>query len=297
MDQRSICLFLAMKGLSASEVHKGLVAVLGLEVIASSTVAGYLWQRQFPAIFPEPSDEPPTTIIDDGILEAINKQSFSSVRKLAKLTCIPTRTVCRRLTGSLGLVLNHLRCVPYTSTDSRKDPRVTLSYQPLLQLLSITHQGWHFVITPDESWFYLSTDHEQIWLRADQESPERPKHTIQDKKMMVTIAWNPLGFHLVEVPPKGKSVNAEYDRDNILTEPIRFRPEAGERHLVIHADNGRPHTAEEFCASCAEMDCGPPHIRRTPPISRHQTSSSSLMFRIPCKDSYLDQVRSCFPHS
>jgi hypothetical protein len=88
MDQGSICLFLAMRGLSASEVHNELVAELALEVIASSAVTRHLSQRQFPAISPEPSDEPPTTIIDDGILEAINKQSFSSVRKLAKLSCI-----------------------------------------------------------------------------------------------------------------------------------------------------------------------------------------------------------------
>jgi hypothetical protein len=41
MDQRSICLFLAMKGLSAREVHSELVAVLGLDVIGYSTVTRY----------------------------------------------------------------------------------------------------------------------------------------------------------------------------------------------------------------------------------------------------------------
>jgi hypothetical protein len=86
-------------------------------------------------------------------------------------------------------------------TDPQKPQRVTLSNQRLLELLSIKHHGWHFVITLDESWFYLSTDHEQIWLQADQEPPERAKHTIQDKKTMVTIAWNPLEFHLVEALP------------------------------------------------------------------------------------------------
>jgi hypothetical protein len=77
MDQRSICLFLAMKGLSAREVHSELVPVLGFDVIGSSAVTRSPRQRQFPAIFPEPSDEPPTTIIDDAILEALSKQSFS----------------------------------------------------------------------------------------------------------------------------------------------------------------------------------------------------------------------------
>jgi hypothetical protein len=112
MDQPSICLFLALKGLSARDVHIELVAVLGLDVIGSSTVTRYLPQRGFPVIFPKPSDEPPTTIIDGAILEAVHKQPFSSLRELAKLTCIPATPVHRQLTKSLRLVLKHLRGIP-----------------------------------------------------------------------------------------------------------------------------------------------------------------------------------------
>jgi hypothetical protein len=111
MDQRSICLFLAIKGLSARDVHNKLVAVLGPDAIASSTVTNYRRQRQFPAISSEASDEPPTSMIDDAILDAFDKQSFSSVRELAKLACIPTSSVYRHLTRSLGFVVKHLRWV------------------------------------------------------------------------------------------------------------------------------------------------------------------------------------------
>jgi hypothetical protein len=76
------------------------------------------------------------------------------------------------------------------------------------ELLSIKHHSWHFVITLDESWFYPSTDHDQLWLHADQEPPERDNHTIQDKKNMMTIAWNALGFHLVEALPPARGFNA-----------------------------------------------------------------------------------------
>jgi hypothetical protein len=98
MDERSFCLFLAIKGLSAREVHSELVAVLGLDVIGDSTVSRYLRQQQFLATSPEPSNEPRTIIIEDAILEALDKQPFSSLRELAKLTCISTTTVCRHLT-------------------------------------------------------------------------------------------------------------------------------------------------------------------------------------------------------
>jgi hypothetical protein len=39
---------------------------------------------------------------------------------------------------------------------------------------------------------------------------------IQDQKIIVTIAWNPLGFPLVVALPKECIFNAEYYRDNIL---------------------------------------------------------------------------------
>jgi hypothetical protein len=139
----------------------------------------------------------------------------------------------------------------------------------LLQLLSIKHHGSHFVITLAESWFYLSTDHEQIWLRSDEEPPERAKHTIDGKRIMVTIACNPLGFRFVEALRKGRCCNAEYSRGNILTELIQFRLEAGERHLGIDADNARAHTVQDIALFVPKIGCGPPHIRPTRPISRH----------------------------
>jgi hypothetical protein len=176
-------------------------------------------------------------------------------------------------------------------TDTQEAQRVALSNQLLLELLSIKHHGWHFVITLDESWFDLSTDHEQIWLSADQELPERAKHTIHDKKIGVTIAWNPLGFQLVDALPRGRGFNAEHYRDNILTELIRFRPEAGERYFVIHADNARPHTAQKCRTFVPKSDCGPPHIRPTRPIWPHQISSSSVMFSIASKESDFPHVR------
>jgi hypothetical protein len=50
MDQRLICLFLAFKGLSARAVDNELIAVLGADAIASSTLTKYLRQRQFTSI-------------------------------------------------------------------------------------------------------------------------------------------------------------------------------------------------------------------------------------------------------
>jgi hypothetical protein len=90
--------------------------------------------------------------------------------------------VYRHLTRSLGFVVKHLRWVPHTLTDTQKDPRITLSNQLLLEIRLIKHQGWHFIITLDEPWFSPFRDHDQIWLRPDQERPERPGIRFKTRK-------------------------------------------------------------------------------------------------------------------
>jgi hypothetical protein len=90
-----------------------------------------------------------------------------------------------------------------------------------------------------------ATDQEQIWLRPGETRPERARHTIQDRKIMVNIAWNPLGFPLIVALPKGCTVNAEYYRDNILAALTQLQPEDDGRKLVVHADNTRVHTAQK----------------------------------------------------
>jgi hypothetical protein len=73
--------------------------------------------------------------------------------------------------------------------------------------------------------------------------PERARHTIQDREIMVIIAWNPLGFPWVVALPKGRAFNAKYYRDNILAALTQLQPEDDGRKFVVPADNARAHTA------------------------------------------------------
>jgi hypothetical protein len=59
--------------------------------------------------------------------------------------------------------------------------------------------------------------------------------------MIQTIAWNPLGFYLLDVLPKGKTFNAEYYCVDILIELLPLGPQVDGMRLVIHADNETPH--------------------------------------------------------
>jgi hypothetical protein len=64
---------------------------------------------------------------------------------------------------------------------------------------------------------------------------------------MLTIVWNPRGFHLIKILEKGRKFNTGHYVVEIL-EPLsqcRSIEAAGnERKLLVHADNARPQTAK-----------------------------------------------------
>jgi hypothetical protein len=82
-----------MKRLSAQAIDNELIAVLSPDAIGYSTVTNYLRQRHFPSTLRETPDEPSATVIDNAILDALEKQSFSSICELVQLTCIPRSMV------------------------------------------------------------------------------------------------------------------------------------------------------------------------------------------------------------
>jgi hypothetical protein len=96
----------------------------------------------------------------------------SSVRELAPLTWLSKSTVPRPLTESLGFTIRHLHWIPI----GFQTIRVNLSREILRVLQRQQARGWHNILTLDESWFYLSTDDERIWLTPEQPVPDRERH-------------------------------------------------------------------------------------------------------------------------
>jgi hypothetical protein len=93
---------------------------------------------------------------------------------------------------------------------------VTLSQELLSVLERQEPRSWHDIVTLDESWFYVNTDHELIWLRRDEEIPEKERQTVQSEKVMLTIVWNPSGFRLIRALPIGLKFNAGHYVAQIL---------------------------------------------------------------------------------
>jgi hypothetical protein len=118
----------------------------------------------------------------------------------------------------------------------------------LLQVLSVqgTRQ-WHDIVTLDESWIYLFSEHDLMWTAPREIVVDRERHTVQSPKFVLTVVWNPIGFHVLKAFPKGYKFDAQYYTTDILGAISDWRRQTGRTRpnkLWVHSDNARPHTAK-----------------------------------------------------
>jgi hypothetical protein len=79
----------------------------------------------------------------------------------------------------------------------------------LLQVLSVQNtRQWHDIITLDESWIHLFSEHDLMWAAPGEIIVDRQRHTVQSPKFMLTVLWNPIGFHVLKALSKGRKFNA-----------------------------------------------------------------------------------------
>jgi hypothetical protein len=101
---------------------------------------------------------------------------------------------------------------------------------------------------------------------------------IQSRKGLVTIAWNPDGFYLIRLLPKGMKFNSTYYIHGILPPLLdwyKARCGVAQQNLVIQADNARPHTAKVVSDFCEENQITvAPH----PPYSPDLAPSDFYLF-------------------
>jgi hypothetical protein len=154
MTQRPIVAYRSLEGMPAPEIHDDVVTTLGPDAWSYSSATRYFREAQFPPSDPEPhSADIQTNLGDSGqaILAALEDSPFASVRELSRLTHLPSTTVYRRLTQSLGFVAHHLRWVPHVLSDAQKGERVNPSRRLLRMLEVQCNRAWHDIVTLDES--------------------------------------------------------------------------------------------------------------------------------------------------
>jgi hypothetical protein len=152
MDQRSIVLYLASKGLSALEIDSDLVGTVGSDANGYSSATYFLREAKFPSPnLPSTFSEENLSLDDsnEAILLAPSEQPFTSIRQLSRLRHLLRSPVSRRLTQSIGFHMRHLRWVPLRLTTAQKSDRVELSRLVLSTLEIQQVRSRHNIVTLD----------------------------------------------------------------------------------------------------------------------------------------------------
>jgi hypothetical protein len=190
---------LSLTDLNAVEIHKDLVATLKGEAKSYSTGTYYLRKPSFSSPnTPQPYESPTPVLseLDEAILPALSEEPLASVRQRAGRTHLHPSTVYDHLRHRVGFTVQYSRWVPHLLSEADKHTRAQLSFELFEMIEHQKDRVWHGIITRDESWFYFTTDHERIWLPEGTEAPERERITVQSRKTMAAIAWNPTGLYI-----------------------------------------------------------------------------------------------------
>jgi hypothetical protein len=185
MDQKPIVLYLQMKGMDLDAIHDDLVCTLGKDAVAYSTVTKYARNAQFSGRKEATPPEAPNmerSPVDEAILTALAEFPFSSMRDLSRRIYLTRSTVHRHrhwhLMQSLRFTVRHLRWVPLFLTAEQKQIRVQMAIK-LMQALSVqSTRQWHDIITLDESWIYLLSEHGLMWTAPGGIVVDMERHTL-----------------------------------------------------------------------------------------------------------------------
>jgi hypothetical protein len=219
-DQRVIIRFLWNEGISADKITTRLQAQFGEASYKIRTVRFWIAevQRGRADLYDEiRSGRPPLDDIDAKILGILDKSPFESARSIADSLGVTHVTVLNHLHLSIGFKSYHLRWVPHLLTEDLRQKRKEGARAMLRLLLAAQRDGWHHLVTGDESWFFFDTSPRRTWTLSRDEVATKARQQIQSKKFMFTIIWNANGFHVIDSLPNDTKMNSDYFVTNILT--------------------------------------------------------------------------------
>jgi hypothetical protein len=97
---------------------------------------------------------------------------------------------------------------PPLLTGEQKQIRVQTAIELLQVLSKQSTPHWHDTVTLDESWIYLFSEHDMMWIAPREIVVDRERYTVQSPKFILTVVWNPIGFHVLKTLQKGRKFNA-----------------------------------------------------------------------------------------
>jgi hypothetical protein len=150
------------------------------------------------------------------IQEISDENPFEPARAMAEILQVSDFTVLKHLHEDLQLQSFHLHWVPHMLTPELRE-QLRASARGMIPILAaVAHDGWHHLVTGDESWFFLSYSPRRMWTLSRDDVATKPKHDICTQKFMFTMIWNPRRFQVVDKLPTATKMNSGYFITNIL---------------------------------------------------------------------------------
>lgn len=275
MSQKTKIILLHSQGNNANQIRQILLQEHGNDAYKLPTI--YKWIRMDVCHVDIENSEkrlgrPPDEMIDIDILKILSNYPNASSHFIANKLKISQSTVMKHLNNSLKFKFKKTKWIPHLLSSENRQQRINLSKQIIEILENNKRDNFYNIITGDQSWFYYRYDPKGRWLFHDEDAYEAPVTTIDRKKIMLTVFWNPSGFLVVDFLPEGQKYNSEYFIDNILI-PLRSEidkklKKKTQSKFYLHLDNCKVHTSKITSEKIKELDLiKVPHPPYSPDIA------------------------------
>lgn len=256
--QRAVIEFLTAEKETVGNIHKRLCKVYGASAVDRSTVSRWAQRvRSSEGGSAELQDLPragrPSTAVTPDMLQ----RADDLIRKDRRIT---TRELALKLSISKGSVDGIIRTLEYSKVCSRWVPRcLTVDHKSqrknicsdLLQKFEAEGEAFlSRIVTGDETWvhhFEPETKRQSMeWRHSHSPQKKKFKSTASAGKVMVTVFWDCEGVILIDVMPRGSTINSEAYVSTLTKLKKRFqrlRRHNNPGDVLIQHDNARPHTS------------------------------------------------------
>ena len=238
-------------GLSAVQIFDILKEIFEDDAIPYSTITYHIRRESWVDFIESDKNKggrPPNYRIDNLILKELNDDPTKSCRQIAHCIGYSVSSVHYVLSVRLGYKPYNFRWIPHVLNFSQKMARVNDSKALIEILKKAKRNGWHFILTGDESWFFYRTPGGIMWLPEGEQPPSKARIAQGEPKIMVTIFWNPDGLQLIDACDSNDTFNSQYFIEHVL-EPIAnsdivAKSKRQKQRFIIHMDNCPVHKSK-----------------------------------------------------
>jgi hypothetical protein len=183
-DQRVIIRFLWNEGIDANQITARLQEQFNKHAYKLRTV--WFWIAEVWFGCQDNHDEiragkSPLDDLDAKILAILDKSPFESACSISERLRIGNAIVFEYLLVSIGLKSFHLRWIPHLLTDDLHSKRQDHASAMLPFLYAAKRDGWHHLVTGDESWFYFNTLPCRMWTLSRDDVATKSRLHVQSK--------------------------------------------------------------------------------------------------------------------